>query len=102
MMSGTALPRSTATLFEAKTHLSALVSQVEHDHTAIVITRHGKPVAKLVPYDPPTQSPRAEVLAELRRQAIQVGIRYSTEDLIQPLPAELWGEFVDGKPSSPA
>lgn len=34
--------------FEAKTHLSALLDRVEHGEH-IVITRHGKPVARLVP-----------------------------------------------------
>lgn len=34
--------------FEAKTHLSALLERVERGEE-IVITRHGKPVARLVP-----------------------------------------------------
>ena len=34
--------------YEAKTHLPQLLDRVEHGET-IVITRHGKPVAKLVP-----------------------------------------------------
>ena len=36
--------------FEAKTHLAALLERVEHGET-FTITRHGKPVAKLVPID---------------------------------------------------
>jgi len=36
--------------FEAKTHLAALLERVEHGET-ITITRHGKPVAKLVPIE---------------------------------------------------
>ena len=38
-------------LFEAKTHLSEIVSRVESGDE-IVITRHNKPVAKIVPYEP--------------------------------------------------
>ncbi len=34
--------------FEAKTHLSQLLDQVESGET-VVITRHGEPVAELVP-----------------------------------------------------
>lgn len=34
-------------LYEAKAHLSALVDQVATTGAEIVITRHGKPVAKL-------------------------------------------------------
>lgn len=41
----------TTSLADAKAHLSALVSQVEQG-AEITITRHGKPVAKLVPVQP--------------------------------------------------
>jgi prevent-host-death family protein len=34
--------------YEAKTHLPQLLDRVEHGES-IVITRHGKPVARLVP-----------------------------------------------------
>jgi prevent-host-death family protein len=34
--------------YEAKTHLPQLLERVEHGET-IIITRHGKPVARLVP-----------------------------------------------------
>jgi len=34
--------------YKAKTHLPQLLDRVEHGET-IVITRHGKPVAKLIP-----------------------------------------------------
>jgi len=34
--------------FDAKTHLSALLHDVEHGNE-ITITRHGRPVARLVP-----------------------------------------------------
>lgn len=37
-------------IFEAKTHFSDLVGRVERGET-IVITRHGAPVARIVPYD---------------------------------------------------
>lgn len=40
-----------STLAQAKAHLSALVSQAERGEETI-ITRHGKPVAKLVPVRP--------------------------------------------------
>jgi len=41
----------TTSLADAKAHLSALVSQVEKG-AEITITRHGKPVARLVPVQP--------------------------------------------------
>jgi len=55
----------TVGLFEAKTHLSELVARAEQGEE-VIITRHNKPVAKLVPI--------SEVSAELvarRRQIFQ-------------------------------
>ncbi|MBI4275380.1 MAG: type II toxin-antitoxin system prevent-host-death family antitoxin [Rhizobiales bacterium] len=52
-------------IFEAKTHLSSLVDEVEKGQE-IVITRHGKPVARLVRAEV-THSPEQ---IERRRQAI--------------------------------
>jgi prevent-host-death family protein len=44
--------------YEAKTHLPRLLEQVEHGET-ITITRHGKPVARLVPAVATTPRPDA-------------------------------------------
>lgn len=42
----------TVNIFEAKTHLSRLVEQVESGaESEIVIARNGRPVARLVPLD---------------------------------------------------
>jgi prevent-host-death family protein len=51
-------------LFEAKTHLSELVARVEAGDE-IVITRHNKPVAKIVPI-----ADVSAALLERRRQAL--------------------------------
>jgi len=54
-------------LFEAKTHLSELVARAERGEE-VVITRHNKPVAKLVPVgplEPDARSRRAAVDALL-------------------------------------
>ena len=42
-------------LFEAKTHLSELVARAEAGEE-VIITRHNKPVAKLVPVDRPKRA----------------------------------------------
>ncbi len=42
-------------MFAAKTHLSALVEQALAGEE-IVLTRHGEPVARIVPYAPPPTS----------------------------------------------
>jgi prevent-host-death family protein len=44
--------------YEAKTHLPRLLERVEHGET-ITITRHGKPVARLVPAAATTFRPAA-------------------------------------------
>ena len=48
--------------YEAKTHLPQLLERVEHGET-ITITRHGKPVARLVPAVAGT--PRPDVAATI-------------------------------------
>jgi len=54
---------STVGAFEAKTHLAALLERVAHGET-FTITRHGKPVAKLVPVD---QRDPEQIKAAIRR-----------------------------------
>lgn len=49
---------TTVTLVEAKTHLSELLDRVEAGE-AVVITRHGRPVANLSPVVQPKQPLRS-------------------------------------------
>lgn len=51
--------------YEAKTHLPQLLSQVEKGES-ILITKHGKPIAKLVPADEPPKRDIADVIREFR------------------------------------
>ena len=51
-------------VYDAKTQLPRLLDEVEHGET-IMITRHGKPVAKLVPLDEP-EANVAAVIAAIR------------------------------------
>ena len=55
-------------LFEAKTHLSELVARAEQGDE-VIITRHNRPVARIVPFVATTQAPavrRAAVKALLQ------------------------------------
>ncbi len=52
-------------LFEAKTHLSELIARAERGEE-VIITRHNKPVAKLVPV---TEQPALDL--SRRRQAVE-------------------------------
>jgi prevent-host-death family protein len=60
----------TVGLFEAKTHLSELIARAERGEE-VVITRHNKPVAKLVPVQRKGRSRadtrRSQALAALRQ-----------------------------------
>jgi prevent-host-death family protein len=51
--------------FEAKTHLPALLERVAKGER-ITITRHGKPVAQLVPIDPDAKPDVKKVVEEMR------------------------------------
>ncbi|MBX6315274.1 MAG: type II toxin-antitoxin system Phd/YefM family antitoxin [Isosphaeraceae bacterium] len=50
--------------FEAKTHLPALLERVARGER-ITITKHGKPVARLVPVEPAEKPDVRQVVAEM-------------------------------------
>ena len=54
-------------LAQAKAHLSELLNTVEAGEE-VVITRHGRPIARVVPANPLKQVLPLQRLAELRRQ----------------------------------
>ncbi|CAH1386373.1 type II toxin-antitoxin system Phd/YefM family antitoxin [Candidatus Nitrotoga sp. M5] len=54
-------------LAQAKAHLSELLNTVESGEE-VVITRHGRPVARVVPASPLKQPLPVQRLAELRQQ----------------------------------
>lgn len=59
---------SSVGLFEAKTHLSELVARAERGEE-VIITRHNKPVAKIVPIgevSPELIARRMQILGELQ------------------------------------
>lgn len=60
--------------YEAKTHLPHLLDEVATSGKAFVITKHGRPVAHLVPATRPKADP-ADVIARLRsaRQGVRLG-----------------------------
>jgi prevent-host-death family protein len=51
--------------FEAKTHLSTLLEQVERGEE-ITITKHGKAVARLVPVGPVSREGLEDIVARLK------------------------------------
>ena len=79
-------------MFEAKTNLSALVEEVEKGGS-VVITRHGKPVAKLVR----AQAELTEEQIARRREAIE-GLRKLARELnIKATPEEIKSWINEGR-----
>lgn len=74
---------ATVAAFEAKTHFSALLDRVERGEE-IVITRHGKPVAKLVSsstnVEDPSEKQREARAAFERLQALRQSIAERNRD----------------------
>ena len=68
-------------VYDAKTHLPKLLDEVERGET-VTITRHGRPIAKLVPIDDRkrTVQEAIEAMREFRRGRTLGGIKI--KDLI--------------------
>lgn len=73
----------TVNIHEAKTHLSRLLVRVERGEE-IVIARGGRPIARLLPFQPPG---RARVLG-VDRDVVRIA-----DDFDAPLPDDLLAEF---------
>jgi len=69
--------------FEAKNRLSELLVAVENGEE-VTITKHGRPVAKLVPFTAHDQARVAAAIAELRglRQMVRLGDGETVKDLV--------------------
>ena len=78
-------------MFEAKTNLSSLVEEVERGKD-VVITRHGKPVAKLVPvvksarkFTPRQVEKRRQALIELLEIGRKLKLNLTREEIKQSI-----------------
>ncbi len=67
--------------YEAKTHLPALLERAARGEE-ITITRHGTPVARLVPAEPAT-TPVAETIAALRAERAGTRLDADVRELIE-------------------
>jgi prevent-host-death family protein len=68
----------------AKTHFSQLLDEVERGQT-IVILRHGKPIARIVPDEDGRRQRRKEALESIRRRGAEIAKRngpISIEEII--------------------
>ena len=71
----------TVGLFDAKTHLSELVDKVVNQGEEIVITRRGRPMARLVPVQDDSAVEEALALLAAARAASRPGLE-SVRELI--------------------
>lgn len=63
-------------LYEAKNKLSALVQEVEETGAEVIITRHGKPAARL--------SPVRAALSDARRQQLFAELFALRDSIVEP------------------
>lgn len=63
-----------------KTHCLGLMDQINRTHEEVVITKHGKPLARLMPFEPVLN---ADIFGRLRGSVLEQG------DLISPID-EVW------------
>ncbi len=77
-------PTATVGSYEAKTHLADLLDRVQRGEQ-IVITRHGKPIARLVPEAKPDLAAAHAALDRLFARADEMaerGVRFTHEELM--------------------
>ena len=71
-------------IFDAKTNLSALIEEVEKGGS-VIITRHGKPVAKLTRAEPALSEEqiarRRDALRNIRKLANELKINATPEEI---------------------
>lgn len=60
-------------VFDAKTHLSGLIDRVCQQNESITITRRGRRVAKLVPFEETPELNVAQFLRELNALSGEIG-----------------------------
>ncbi len=68
--------------FEAKTHFSELIEDVSHGRN-VTITRRGKPVAKLIPYQEGNVSSRSSAISDLIELSKQIDGKFYLKALVK-------------------
>ncbi|MBM4032861.1 MAG: type II toxin-antitoxin system Phd/YefM family antitoxin [Planctomycetes bacterium] len=58
--------------FEAKTHFSQLLDDIEHRHERVVVERRGRPVAVMSPYEQALSRDEAEKWAWVFREPDEI------------------------------
>lgn len=83
---------------DAKNSLSALVQEVEETGEGIVITRHGKPAARLVPVEPSRREAQAAAWRRLREIRAEAERRNPGVEAIPWETLKTWARDEDDDP----
>lgn len=68
-------------VYEAKTHLTALLDRVEHGEQ-FIITKHGRPIARLIPIARTDRERRRAAIARIKEMSKGQILGGSLKDLI--------------------
>ena len=71
----------TMAISEFKTHALKIIDQLSKNHETIIVTKRGKPLAKLLPYEDTQDSIKPGQLAETL---------IFEDDIITPLGEDMW------------
>jgi len=71
----------TMAISEFKTHALKIIDQLSQNHETIIVTKRGKPLAKLLPYEDTPESIKPGQLSETL---------VFEDDIITPLGEDMW------------
>jgi prevent-host-death family protein len=71
----------TMAVSQFKTHVLQIISQITESREQLVITKRGKPVARILPYEEPSSSPTPGRLSDTL---------VFEEDIVAPLGEDIW------------
>jgi prevent-host-death family protein len=67
-------------VLEAKTHFSAIADEVAREGSEVVVTRHGKPLVRIVPIQQHTAQSRREAAERLLALRDQIAERHGIDE----------------------
>lgn len=82
---------STVSKSELKARLLAYLRRVEHQGEELVVTSHGRPVARVVPIHP--RPSLKQLFGDARKRLQAEGIRYDADELTEPMPDDVWSDL---------
>lgn len=75
-------------IFDAKTHLSGIISDIIENHEEFIIKKRGKKVAKIIPYEEHEKPDLKTVFREMDQLAKEIGKTGITQEEIRKMREE--------------